>query len=70
MGFPHLKLRIKDLSKIGARFGIESTCGRWDAKITTGIMGVHKILGQDYGIGEPLYTSVVAFKIHCMTHKK
>ena len=39
-------------SKIGASFGIKSMFGRWDAKITLGITGLHEILGRDYGIEE------------------
>ena len=38
--------------------------GRWDAKITLGITGLHEILGRDYGIEEPywgasLYRSIL-----------
>ena len=29
--------------------------GRWDAKITLGVRGLHEILGRDYGIEEPYY---------------
>ena len=41
--------------KIRASFGIENYTpdGRWDAKITLGVRGLHEILGQDYGIEEP-----------------
>ena len=31
--------------------------GRWDAKITLGITGLHPILGRDYGIEEPYWAS-------------
>ena len=37
-------------SKIEARYVIESMGGRWDAKKTLGITGLHEILSRDYGI--------------------
>ena len=40
-------------SKIEARFGIESMRGRWDAKKTLGITGLHEILSRDYGTEGP-----------------
>ena len=42
-------------SKIEARYVIESMGGRWDAKKTLGITGLHEILSRDYGC--LLYTS-------------
>ena len=34
-------------------FEIVSMLGRWDAKKPLGIMGLHEVLGRDYGIEEP-----------------
>ena len=52
-GFPLFEARDSGFkSKIGTRFGIESIFGRRMPKITLEIMGLHKILGRDYGIEE------------------
>ena len=34
-------------------FEIVGMLGRWDAKKPLGIMGLHEVLGRDYGIEEP-----------------
>ena len=45
--FPYLRLGIRDFKReIGARFGIESMRGRWDAKSNPRDYGIARKLGS------------------------
>lgn len=52
--FPYLKLKIQDYeAKSGRDSGLKVFAWGGTPKITIKIMGLHEILGQDYGIEEP-----------------
>ena len=54
--FPYLKLGIRDFkAKSGRDSGLKVCAGGGSPKTTRGILGLHELLGRDYGIEEPYW---------------